>query len=559
MVGGEMPANQMHRSRESRRRNGVFYTPDSLADKMAQWAITAPHAKVIDPSFGGCAFLRAAVQQLSSLRAHHPARQVYGVDRDSAARAWLRSVLQQGAREDQFFFGDFLALRPTHFETLFTVVLGNPPYVKHHALSARRQQVAARALLQGDYHLSALASYWAYFVLHAIEFVAPGGRLALVLPGSLIHADYACTVRKALQDAFGKVTAIFLQERVFADAEEESVLVLAERRAENGREVRVGMGSLASLRFDPKGLEQATHALRARQAEDSWLRALLDSRILSIYDRAAEHCDRLADKACIRIGVVTGANHFFVLRPSAFRPLSLRRKHSRPILSRAAFVQGLVFDGVALKKMRTRDSACLLLRPPLRDSGDKSLRSYLRKGTRKGISKRTKCALRDPWYRVPTGRIPDAFLTYMSGKSPRLVLNEARIPCTNAIHALTWSKSVSDSEARRMALAFLSTITQFSAEVEGRSYGGGVLKLEPSEAGRLVIPKISGCRLNGLFREAHELCCRGRSDHASRLVDDMIVGSLLTRQELATLRTALQMLRARRLSRTDFTMATQKL
>lgn len=539
-------------SMESRRRNGIFYTPDMLAHKMAQWAITTPRAKVMDPSFGGCAFLRAAVHQLRKLRAPHPAHQVYGVDRDSSARTWLESVLHDGAREHQFFFGDFLTLRPAHFQTLFTAVLGNPPYVKHHSLSARRQQVAARALLQSDYRLSALASYWAYFVLHAIDFVAPGGRLALVLPGSLIHADYARTVREALQNAFGRVTALFLRERMFADAEEESVLVFAERRAERSREVRVGIGSCTSLRFDAEDLEQATRSLDATEAEDSWLRAVLDSRILSVYDRAATQCDRLADKAGIRIGAVTGANRFFVLRPSAFRALSLRRAYARPIVSRAAFVRGLVFDNTALKNMREKDAACLLLCPPLQGSGNRALRSYLRKGTQERLPERTKCALRDPWYRVQTGRVPDAFLTYMTGVSPRLVLNEARIPCTNAIHALTWHPSVSDTEARRIALGFLSTVTRFSAEVEGRSYGGGVLKLEPSEAGRLVIPKMFGNHINRLFREAHELSRCGKADDASQLVDDLLLGSLFTAEDLSTLRVGLEMLRARRLSRTLF-------
>ena len=544
-----MPANHVDMSTESRRRNGVFYTPDGLAQKMAQWAITTPQAKIMDPSFGGCAFLRAAVQQLRLLRARHPAHQVYGVDRDSSARTWLESVIQQGAREQQFFFGDFLTLRPAHFQTLFTVVLGNPPYVKHHSLSARRQQVAARALLQSDYCLSALASYWAYFVLHAISFVAPGGRLALVLPGSLIHADYARTVREALQNAFGRVTALFLQERVFADAEEESILVFAERRAERGREVRVGIGSWASLRFDAETLEQATRTLDVTETEGSWLRALLDSRILSAYDRVAGRCARLADKARIRIGAVTGANRFFVLRPSAFRALSLRRRYSRPILSRATFVRGLVFNGAALRNMQTSDAACLLLRPPLKGLGDKSLRSYLWKGVREGIRERTKCELRDPWYRVPTGSVPDAFLTYMTGISPRLVLNEARIPCTNAIHALTWSPSVSNAEARRIAFGFLSTITHFSAEIEGRSYGGGVLKLEPSEAGRLVIPNIPPSLVRKRFNEAGRLCCNGDMDGATELVDEILLDSLLTKSELASLRVGLVLLRERRLGR----------
>jgi adenine-specific DNA-methyltransferase len=207
-------------NREARRRRGIFYTPDPLAHRIAEWAVTQPGATVLDPSFGGCAFLRAAVSRLRHLRAPRAARQVFGADRDPAARTWLSSILEQGADEKQFLFEDFLSLRPRQFRTLFSAVLGNPPYVKHHSLPQRLQRAAARALTENELRLSAMASYWAYFALHSIDFVAPGGRLALILPGSLVHADYASVVRSSLTNAFGKVTAIFLQERIFPEAEE---------------------------------------------------------------------------------------------------------------------------------------------------------------------------------------------------------------------------------------------------------------------------------------------------------------------------------------------------
>jgi len=532
---------------ESRQRNGIFYTPDDLADKMAQWAIRSPQETVLDPSFGGCAFLRAAVQQLREIRAPRPARQVFGADRDPGARTWLASILHQGARENQFFFGDFLSIRPTHFSTLFTTILGNPPYIKHHALPSGLQQVAAKTLATNGQRLSAMASYWAYFVMHAINFIAPGGRLALVLPGSLIHAKYAYVVRKALKDAFGRVTAILLLERIFADAEEESVLVFAEGRSEPGGEIRVGLASWLSLQFGTDGLDQSSRPLTSAEQEDSWIRALLDSRIVNVYDQASMQCPRLGEKALIRIGMVTGANRFFVMKPSVLHSHSLPRKHTKPILSRAAFLRGLTFDRTGLKNLKESDGKCLLLQPPLRGELPRALKAYLRQGVNEQIPQRMKCALRKPWYRLNRGHPPDAFLTYMAGTSPRLVLNEAQISCTNAIHALTWQKYVAQPEAKAIVVGFLSTLTQFSAEVEGRSYGGGVLKLEPSEAGHLVIPKVPLQQARSLFRELHMLCMQGDYDQATQIVDELLLESLLTSADLARLRLGLEMLRRRRL------------
>lgn len=65
-----------------RRLLGAFYTPDDLATVLTRWALAAGPGTVLDPSYGGCAFLRAAVRVL---RDHHVKRAgelVYGVDID---------------------------------------------------------------------------------------------------------------------------------------------------------------------------------------------------------------------------------------------------------------------------------------------------------------------------------------------------------------------------------------------------------------------------------------------------------------------------------------------
>jgi hypothetical protein len=53
-----------------------------------------------------------------------------------------------------------------------------------------------------------------------------------------------------------------------------------------------------------------------------------------------------------------------------------------------------------------------------------------------------------------------------------------------------------------------SSLTLLSAEVEGRAYGGGVLKLETREAEKLLVPRIapdSSKRLAHAFAEADAL------------------------------------------------------
>jgi adenine-specific DNA methylase len=150
---------------------------------------------------------------------------------------------------------------------------------------------------------------------------------------------------------------------------------------------------------------------------------------------------------------------------------------------------------------------------------------------------------------VPYVRKPELFLTYMSHIAPRLVVNEAGATHTNTVHGVFLSDPLL---AEPLAAAFLNSATLLSCELEGRSYGGGVLKLEPGEAVRVLIPKLTPrvreqlvqnlSKIDGLVRA-------GQIDDASVLVDRIVLGKNFARAELEEVRSVLSSLRSRRMSR----------
>jgi adenine-specific DNA-methyltransferase len=70
-----------------------------------------------------------------------------------------------------------------------------------------------------------------------------------------------------------------------------------------------------------------------------------------------------------------------------------------------------------------------------------------------------------------------------------------------------------------------SSITLLSAEIEGRAYGGGVLKLETKEAERLLVPVASQAqreRLAAVFPDIDALIQGGDVEAAARIADDAV-------------------------------------
>ncbi len=537
-------------SREERRAGGIYYTPYAIAREMAAWAIDHPATPVLDPSFGGGVFLRVASDRLRQLGAASPLEYVFGVDRDARARRCAEGQDGLALGDGQLRIADFLTVRPRDFPVRFAAVLGNPPYIRHHNIATESLAEAGLAMEEVGAKLSRKASYWAYFVLHAMRFVAPKGRLALVLPGMLLHAHYAREVRNALRAGFDRVTAILVDERVFPDAQEESVVLLADgRRSDADAEVRVGSASSTNISLCRKGLEGWTRALTVEERNGSWLRGVLSARELDLYDGATSLVPRLGEEAKIRLGSVTGHNRFFVLSRSELTRLGIPESETRPIITHASQLEGLELESADVREMLDAGVRALLLYPSDADEPHPSVRAYLEAGELDGIPARHKCSTRRPWYIVPSVEPPDAYLLYMAGLSPRLTLNTAEASCTNTIHALTWRRRDGSSRPRAIALASLTTLAQLSAEIEGRSYGGGVLKLEPSEAARLSMPLGPVDNLDADFIRAERLCRAGRRETAISLADDALLRRFLHADDVDTLRSMLVKLRLRRLGR----------
>ncbi len=138
-------------------------------------------------------------------------------------------------------------------------------------------------------------------------------------------------------------------------------------------------------------------------------------------------------------------------------------------------------------------------------------------------AQRYKCRVRTPWYAVPLPkRRADAFLPYMFHLGPRLVVNKVGARSTNLLHGVSLKEGA--PPAASLAVAMASSLTLLSAEVEGRAYGGGVLKLETREAERLLVPDITGLvadRLPAIFHSTDELIRTGDIRSAARSVDEI--------------------------------------
>lgn len=177
------------------------------------------------------------------------------------------------------------------------------------------------------------------------------------------------------------------------------------------------------------------------------------------------------------------------------------------------------------------------------------LTSGMTKTQREKMSgRRSHCIRRgERWYQVNVEPAPNAFFTYRVASTPYLTLNPKGFLCTNALHKVSFMKELSMSAKKWISLSILSDISQLSLELNGRHYGNGVLKIEPSalKATLVTIPsrRISEIRFNKISK----LIYAGNKDEAAEEATSYIKEvSNIPDHVWSQVRTALNKIRARR-------------
>jgi adenine-specific DNA-methyltransferase len=304
--------------------------------------------------------------------------------------------------------------------------------------------------------------------------------------------------------------------------------------------------------FDVAVLRQRLAAPpRKAKGHGKLLVQLLSHETQELYDNLAVHVrtHALGTMASVDIGAVTGANDFFVLRRG--EEPDLAEELIRPAVSKAIHIRGARFGADDLVRLQDAGARCLLFVSGKHTSQAllATARGYLHRGEQAGIPARYKCRVRTPWHAVPLPKhgAPDLFLTYCSAEFPRMVVNAAAALHTNTVHGV---KLRSGDDPHAFAAGFYNSLTLLSAELVGRSYGGGVLKLEPTEAESLLLPPIPRETASELTRVDELL--RGRDLIGVLDIIDRIVlmdGLGLTAHEVGLLRSGADRLRARRQAR----------
>jgi adenine-specific DNA-methyltransferase len=449
---------------------GAYYTPDAIVTTLLSWAIHDESDRFLDPACGDGRFIAGHTNTV-------------GIEQDAVATC----AAMERAPWALVHEGDFFTWAAATHER-FNAAGGNPPFIRYQTFAGDLRARALTLCHRLGANFTGLTSSWAPFLVASAGLLQPGGRMAFVVPAEIGHAPYAAPLLEYLAAHFELVHIIALREKLFPELSEDCWLLYAEGFGGVTTEIRfTAHDNFHTMLTPPRDFLRIVVAewrnvwnrrlrpfLMPESARDAYAAVLRDIET-----------KRFKDLARIGIGYVTGNNDFFHLRPSEAKRLRIPKTFLRATVRKSEVLPARRLYRATVERWRRDDEEILLLNIPKAAELPGSVRDYLDSAAGKAAREAYKCRMRTPWYSVPDVQTPGFFLSYMSGLEPSLVRNDAGCTCTNSVHAVRFR---TPDAARALDSVWDSDFLRLSCELEGHPLGGGLLKLEPGEAARIVVP-----------------------------------------------------------------------
>ncbi len=470
--------------REALRKRGQFWTPLWLAEVMATWVTELTPPVLFDPAVGPGTFFAAA-------RAVNYTGRFEGYELNESSFADRRLL---DLSEDDFrgvVIGDFIQ---TCLNGSYKAIISNPPYIRHHRLASDQKEelrVLSRQVL--GFSLDGRVGLHVYFLLKCLECLAPGGRLAFLLPADVCEGISSRALWNRVCDLFCLETVLTFDVAAapFPKVDTNVMVFLISNNLPRKK--------IRWMRIYERDRDAVLRAIQDTRTHGKTcgklisverdLTEVLTTGLSRTLRSAASQGIPLARFAQIVRGIATGANEFFFLTSNQRMELGLDESFFVRAIGRTRDCLDEVIRPSLLEdlEMRGRPTWLLNLDHTPKERFPEELRAYLEIGETQSLHKRALIRSRRPWYKMERRTPPSILFAYLGRRDCRFILNEAGVvPLTGFLCVYPWDEH--PDAIRRLWMALNHPATQENLAFVGKSYGGGALKVEPRQLDALEIP-----------------------------------------------------------------------
>ncbi len=488
----QLPASGAER--ETLRAKGQFWTPPWVAESMVAYAVGNGAETVFDPAVGEGAFFHA-VHAVSAKLGRELG--VAGTEIDPAV---LQAAVAKGLPAC-----DVRNVVLTDFVLSFSAsgkpqpaIVANPPYIRHHRLSAETKDALRKfcVRLTGK-PVDGRAGYHIYFLLRALEILAPGGRLAFIMPADTCEGVFAPQLWRWITSRFRlDAVATFAPEASpFPGVDTNPVIFFIENAAPVAK-----FHWCRCLEPDSDVLEQWVRrgfragAASAINLQERTVAEGLETGLSRPQAALSSHAPpfTLGMATGVMRGIATGANDFFFLTHKKARELGIPPEFLIPAIGRTRDVTGNTITEETLADLDAAGRPTLLFSPdgrPLKDF-PAAVRRYLEYGENSlELHKGALISMRRPWYKMEKRTPPPFLFAYLGRRNARFIRNLADVVPLTGFLCVYPHQNTAEAVEALWGILNEPGIGEGLARV-GKSYGDGAVKVEPRSLERLPLRRL---------------------------------------------------------------------
>jgi hypothetical protein len=479
-----------------RNMQGQFATPFKLAVDIIEATlkysdIQINEVRFLEPAVGLGAFFSAFLKVNKGVKLGY----ALGIEKDRKIAHLSKQLWENQGIE--IINQDFTTCNPPIKEKdKFNTLITNPPYVRHHHLLKEEKERLIQLVNENlNLKINGLMGLYGYFLLISHRWLQKDALSSWLIPREFMDVKYGKIIKKYLTEKVKllQIHCFDINDVQFDSAEVTSAVIIYKNTSPNAsNNIKFTYGS--NINHPSIIIETSLQKLISLE---KWSNIVQENTLTLANTFEGT---RLGDIFKVKRGIATGANDFFIINKKIVEKYEIPEKFLIPTLPAPRFLTSRIIENNSIKNSLENQLFilnCSLDKYDLEKQYPKTY-EYILIGEKKGLNELYLTKSRNIWYKMEERKPAPIICSYSGrkskkGESIKFYRNKSKAVVINSYYNLypkqiIFEKIDNTEDFFDTIFNELNTINQSEILKHGRSYGGGLNKIEPKELENVIIP-----------------------------------------------------------------------